>query len=384
MVAISTSSKDSNDKYRRRRRNPLVRGLVFAVATVALLFVLLSVIRPATGRTPVQEVSQQAPLLRQQQKQPSVMPNTMIQGQVVRDMAHEPAMHQTIRDCLPAHNKKCKTFVPEPITGADSAEKVQRVALIAPPGKLSARVLQYMQAIAQDFNQRPHRPPGNDAKIHVFETTHVPPYGYGKSHGLTKIVKLMPQPILLQVTDTLETLSLEEPSQTVSGDDLQVALLQVLRFHCRLSHVAAHTASLTISDQALQNDTQLGLELFHFMVTDSGSSDPPSLPAHGGVGNVESLGAELLTRVAKQVAPGDETNVLLDVLDQVLQGEMQRTKDMSVWPCPSFWDPPAPLQLSDVTQQLARALSPNCDDPYVSCFVKKDKCEAAGDAVCKK
>ena len=332
----------------------------------------------------------------------------------VREMAHESALHETLRDCVPskqAKQDKCKTFVPEPTAG--DSEKVQRVAMIAPPGKLASGIRNHMRLVADEYNNRANR---KEPKIGVLETSHVPPYGYGKSHGLTKIVKFMPQPVLLQVIDALKALLGPMVSiDTITMEDMyvlansfvhaafgslttphpfhvnrQVGLTQIMRFHCRLSHVAAHTASLSIDSTTLVNNTKLGLSLRDFMAPDAAQqsgqdAEDTAVTADDDemrvVYDQQSIGASILTRLSAQMTDG---NTVLGMLDGVLQEEMKRTKNLSVWPCPSFWDPPVPLQLSNLTRKLAAALSPDCDDSYVSCFVQRDKCEAAGDAVCKK
>ena len=354
--------------------------LYYAIVALAVLFGIFSIFGPAASI--MKEHHQK--LLRH-------LPRRMIMRMVeVKDLAHESIMHKTIRDCFPSQNKKCMTFVPEPLQAG--TERVQRVALIAPPGRLSSGLNNHMKIVADGFNSHANR---KEPKIEIIVTSHVPPYGYGKSHGLTRIVKLMPQPILLQVTDALRAvLGHNQTVQSITFEDLQVALLQMLRFHCRLSHVAAHTASMTIDKKTLVNATKLGLDLREFMAPDfakmhagsggGGDDDTPITVDDDEMRVVydqASVGAGILTRLSEKLMYDID---ILEALDRVLQDELDRTITMTAWPCPSFWDPPPPLQLSALTKRLAKALSPVCDDPYVSCFVQKDKCEAAGDPVCKK
>lgn len=367
-------------KNKRRRKRPIGSSLYCAIVAVVVLFGIFSIFGP-TGRI-VKEHHQKA--LRQ-------LPRRMILKMVeVKDMVHESIMHKTIRDCLPSQNKNCMTFVPEPLQG--DAEKMQRVALIAPPGRLSSGLNNHMNLVVDEYNRLENR---KDPKIEVIATSHVPPYGYGKSHGLTRIIKLMPQPIVLQVTDALKAvLAPNQNAQSITFEDVQVGLLQILRMHCRLSHVAAHTASMTIDKKTLVNATKLGLDLRNFMAPYFAKMHPVGVAARGNddteitadddeirvVYDQASVGAGILTRLSENMSSNAD---ILALLDRVLQEELERTKTMSVWPCPSFWDPPPPLRLSALTRELAKALSPDCDDPHVSCFVKKDKCEAAGDPVCK-
>ena len=79
---------------------------------------------------------------------------------------------------------------------------------------------------------------------------------------------------------------------------------------------------------------------------------------------------------------------ILKELDDVLLREMKISKNLTAWPCESFWtvgEPPdGTLKLSPIITRIARAISPNCTAPYTSCFVQKDLCEFKGDGQCKK
>jgi hypothetical protein len=74
------------------------------------------------------------------------------------------------------------------------------------------------------------------------------------------------------------------------------------------------------------------------------------------------------------------------ILNQVLLEELKLSKNLTVWPCPSFWsvgDAPNPSMISPLVQRLAKALSPDCADPFADCWVERDKCEDKGDALCQ-
>jgi hypothetical protein len=298
----------------------------------------------------------------------------------LRNIVHEALLHRTVKECLPSQSKTCKTFVRDPIN--ESEEKVERIALISPPGTLASSLRTRMDHIAEQHNQRHDR---KDPGMAILGTPHVPPYGYGKSHGLTKIVKVMPRPLLLQVTDALRT-SLEPPQTftDLTWEDVKVGLLQIMRFHCRLSHVAAHTASLTISISNLLNTTELTESLQDFMTPKDQRKANPALgddlsrvdeDVRKLLLEQETVGSQILSHIAGSLPAGQD---FWAELDRLLVSELTATKNMTVWPCPSFWSAlPAPLQLSPVTRRLARALSPACSDPYVKCFIKKDLCEAA-------
>ena len=72
----------------------------------------------------------------------------------------------------------------------------------------------------------------NARKVEWIQTAHAPPYGYGKNHGYTRIVRLA-LPLLSSVAAS-------------SQGNAAESLAQHVRWHCRVSHVAAHTAQLTV------------------------------------------------------------------------------------------------------------------------------------------
>ena len=91
----------------------------------------------------------------------------------VRNVGTEPLEHEyifwnTIKSCLPESNKNCKLFIPENTT-------TQRVAVIAPPGDM-ANAFQQLLALVVAGAQRK-----KNVDIALIPTTHIPPYGYGKT-----------------------------------------------------------------------------------------------------------------------------------------------------------------------------------------------------------
>lgn len=302
----------------------------------------------------------------------------------VVDLSHESMFAAAIKSCLPP-DQKCKTFIAEPPA---HSKPIQRVALIAPPGDISSALLNHAEEVMHQHNR--HHP---DQPIEIIPRSSVPPYGYGKTHGLTKIIRLVPQPLLLEVTDALQ--SVLEPGEShrdVTIDDIKAALRQVLRFHCRLSHVAAHTAILSIGFMDLvQNPASVTERLETFLAPDDHAKNPgeeddamlefmPDDDRGGLFDAQESYGTQMLTYL--QSATDQEIGRLLD---DVLLEEMALTKNLTLWPCPSFWaagEASSKTKLSSITQRIAKALIPDCSDPFATCFVERDKCEAKGDAEC--
>jgi len=180
-----------------------------------------------------------------------------------------------------------------------------------------------------------------------------------------------------------------------------------VRFHCRLSHVAAHTAILSVNFlDAVTDPARVASRLEAFLIP-----APRQESGGGGAENAagrhqeqqdddlaaikfiadddqgglyvtqERFATRILTRI--QSTTGVHVNRLLD---QVLVEEMVATRNLTVWPCPSFWaagDPDGdPLDMSPIVKRIAKSLSPDCDDPFGSCWVARDKCEARGDGLC--
>jgi hypothetical protein len=299
-------------------------------------------------------------------------------------------------------------------------------------------------------------------EIAVIATSHIPPYGYGKNHGYTKLVRYVPNPLLLQVLDALSWSVLagnKESSSSSSSSSLSLleeadviaATRLVLRWHCRVSHIAAHTAVLsipmvdfiTLLDAADDGDGIVDDANSEktTTTTDSPSSSSSSSHHHHYEALLKSFvqSSPLNSKQEpyeqdsqqKRQQPANEESVrtgdddpaaatggddddaddhrqdddrlgmveaswshahrLLDhlggvaqlvrVLDEVIVDELARSRNFTAWPCPSFWAVASPLSM--VGQRLARALSPDCDDPYVNCFVARDQCEFRGDAECR-
>jgi hypothetical protein len=83
------------------------------------------------------------------------------------------------------------------------SQKIQRVALISPPGILIEAFKTQIEQIAQLYNTTTtnnnklvnNNNKNVSSRIHIIVTNHVPPYGYGKTDGLTKIIRQISNPI---------------------------------------------------------------------------------------------------------------------------------------------------------------------------------------------
>lgn len=350
-------------KVNRRRNADLSfsKVIYFVVATVVAASLLVRLL-PTTIIFP-------------RQKSSSSAVTNLLKIEILPD---EQRFLSSVKSCLPSESGKCKTYVPEPSPG--TSKKVHRVAILS-SSNLAPPRQEHIAFAPQDV-------PDLDVSFRAS----VPPYGYGKTHGLTKIVRWQHQPLLQEATHALQRAVVEanQSDQTIiTLADLKAALRQVLRFHCRLSHVSAHTAILSV--RSLSADpAETTATLKSFLIPTPESTQNAELDAlvkrlvdeeQQSYSDAQKFGSNLLSDL--QASSG--VNVR-DVLNTVLLDEVNRTKRFSAWPCLSFWaagEDSNPLDISPMVQRIARALSPDCSDSQSNCWVGRDKCEARGDGACR-
>jgi hypothetical protein len=79
----------------------------------------------------------------------------------------------------------------------------------------------------------------------IIQSSHVPAYGYGKNHGWNRIIRVVRRPTY-QAVDLLGKRGLLGAQNSGRTEQLVSAQVrQLVRWQCRLSHVAAHTKMLT-------------------------------------------------------------------------------------------------------------------------------------------
>jgi hypothetical protein len=298
---------------------------------------------------------------------------------LIRRLAHEDIFEATLKTCIPAQKPTCNVFEPE-VNGA----AIQRIAIISSPSNASILLYNNVNEISNSQNRNRQGSP-----IELISRSHVPPYGYGETHGLTKIIRLIPNPLVLEVTTALlHSLEPGETYEDITLTDLKSGLRQILRYHGRLSAVAAHTALLSIPYADLAKNLDSVIKSLEGFVaprenqTTARGTETDKQDRDGFILALEAAaGAQLLNSIQLKV------NVdLLEELDNVLLDELKKTKNLTSWPCPSFWavgDDATPTSMSPLLQRLAKQLSPDCDDPIGSCWVPKDKCESIGDGACE-
>jgi hypothetical protein len=126
----------------------------------------------------------------------------------------------------------------------------------------------------------------------------------------------------------------------------------------------------------LERDATVADKMLSADPSDSADENPMSK-----LDEMYSKGALLLS-VAQSTSPGQD---VLQILDEVLLEEMRISKNLTAWPCESFWkvgEADVPLELSPIIQRISQDLSPNCTAPFTECFVQRDKCEYNGNGKC--
>jgi len=285
-------------------------------------------------------------------------------------------------------------------------------------GKQRIVVLSTMDNIAREFasnlNLILSKEYPNSDQIEITHSNHVPPYGYGKNHGWTKIVRLVHLPLMIEVGEAAiewskyqqnqekiivtnngkssirHTGNIESPMYQ-SGDKNEIRKIlseitqQVIRWHCRLSHVSAHTALFTFYLPLDIHSDRLKYFLQFIM------SEAPEEK----VSVEENVMNDFISKIELQVIPQLEkikqhliqelgTDDIQNFVD-ILANELKTTKNLTKWPCLSFWNVGTSQRrenMSDVSKSIAKAYSPNCRGSFVKCSVARDTCEEKGDPIC--
>mmetsp|Transcript_1261 Transcript_1261/g.2116 ORF Transcript_1261/g.2116 Transcript_1261/m.2116 type:complete len:449 (+) Transcript_1261:25-1371(+) len=330
--------------------------------------------------------------------------------------------------------RECLRHVPlgkHILTGIDLEERMKRqrprIGIMITPGYISTTIADWIGRALKQTGDSIHM------DIEIITTAHVPVYGYGKSHGYSKLIRVVTLPLPLAVNDAyyysmndltdnnsnegsngsfvihnlgaiLDETKLKytaKPSSQTVGSITEL----LLRWHCRLSHVAAHTAELTLTlDNILKHPTDTLETILTFVWRqdweweghnhNENKSEERDLYPKIWKGAAEEFVASkggslqpLLYQLSLLLQDGllsSDATLFGDTLQRSFANEMTKSKDMSSWPCPSFWDG-VDNDYSGAAYKIANEMTPNCkdDDPYARCTVKKDRCEVKKDAICK-
>ena len=126
----------------------------------------------------------------------------------------------------------------EPVKQSDG-RKVDRVGILAIPLSGGEELMQLVRSISE-----------NNPLIHLSLSSNVPCYGYGKNHGFSRVIRVVRQvfPHSLALVSKVDKAVVVDQNlnNSINSRLLHGQVAQLVRWHCRLSHVAAHTKLLTL------------------------------------------------------------------------------------------------------------------------------------------
>ena len=139
---------------------------------------------------------------------------------------------------------------------------------------------------------------------------------------------------------------------------------QLIRWHCRLNHVAAHTTMLTVFvDEFLARPTFTLQKIASFVDISLNTDQITSLLLshyHNNNNNLIKVPHRLTQRG-----------------QQVLEEELSNTNNLSQWPCRNFLSLESSSSSSSLILPTLRYydLAADCTAPYVKCTIRFDKRE---------
>ena len=349
------------------------------------------------------------------------------------------------RECIPGQDDKSGEINPTTHNAREClrhvSEKMRqrpRIGIMIPPGRIGRAFADWIVGALTAVGSGGGGGVNASVDIDIVVTSHVPVYGYGKSHGYTKLIRFLMLPLPLAAYDAYTYMSLL--STMTVGDGISIAdaslrgvglqsktikplsalkaptpasigmvLRLMMRWHCRLSHVAAHTAMITISLQDILRDPSVALgRILSFVWRDDweweGGEKEPQSPENR---NKEKKASQVVDDEHLVVDRDGSLRRLLDltllVLDEsstsddavkkslhdAFTGEMKLSKDMTAWPCPSFWNgensnSDAGDDQMRIIRQISTEIVPDCsdDNPFARCTVNRDRCEVRSDSQC--
>jgi hypothetical protein len=169
----------------------------------------------------------------------------------------------------------------------------------------------------------------------------------------------------------------DQSHSTLSG-----VLQQMIRWHCRLNHVSAHTFvyNINIDHEDIIHLTSM---LVKIIVSDVGKTFSEDVRHEDPMKRVDEyliVAFQNWSSRHESILKSHIPKHVIERLDTVLMKELNDTKILTQWPCLGFWD----VQDIDsqVVKQIATELVPDCNAKYTKCTVKKDFCEERGDKNC--
>ncbi len=393
MVAIELSKTPRRKSSKKLRLSSLIRGSFISFFLVTIVcYIIIPILKPhQSNKSNVEEIF----------KDIHVDPSESDALLSPYKLKNEDRYTKTLKSCTNintcGHHK----------VQIDNIRRIQRIGIISPPSEVAERFVSILQSallVYYDFDTATM-----NSEIELIRTFHVPPYGYGKNHGYTKIIRVMNSPLLVDVMASWVFIRNKDESKestrngpTWTIDNMKQSLMQIIRWHCRLSHVAAHTFmyNLNLSSDSILKDmfevVKMILEDTDIDFTDKDFSNPIDkqvkdsqlAQAYNVIkdSNFDLLMSSLIADTTNQLNELLKEPTKMSILSDFLTKELDITNNLTKWPCLSFWDVSHgsnTMTVEQYSKDLAKIIVPDCSAPFTKCTVKRDVCEGKGDIECK-
>eukprot|EP01031_Cornospumella_fuschlensis_P031451 gene31451-38016_t len=269
---------------------------------------------------------------------------------IIASSGEESQSLQTARSRLSLTYKSCLGKYCMDGDFKDSAgQAVTRVGLLAPDEQWFALtdLLRGLRHIADSKDN-----------IEFVPSTHVPPYGYGRNHGYSRIIRIA-EDVAAQASTLIRPIVTEANKQPL----YEMQIRQLVRWHCRLNHVAAHSAMLTVFVDDLRRRPFFEIQrIASFAGLKIREEDIQAVLA-----KLPALQQALSSASSAQV-PGE----LAEAAARSIASELDNSRNLSVWPCKSFKELETSFSSALLSHRRYYMLSPNCSAPFTKCSVQYD------------
>ena len=278
-------------------------------------------------------------------------------------------IESTLRSCL---GKYCFNSRP-------TSSSKDRIGILSLPHSGGEILTNYLNEILKD----------DSMEIELISTTNVPPYGYGKNHGWNSLIRLYQSPILQS--------ELMLSQKNILTDELvDNQIRQCVRWHCRISHVAAHTRTLTIYIDDLKTRPHFEIDRILSYITTKKKDFRNKL--------LNTIDLQFINPFMKEfesyhgsISSNYDNNKKNNLFDEhyktiaikAMKEEYENTNGLKKWPCLSFRDLDKNTESgskgngiegndkvsSDINRlpYHSKALAANCSAPHVICSVGFDQ-----------
>jgi hypothetical protein len=289
----------------------------------------------------------------------NIIQGDMTSDTMIRIKKAENDFESTLRSCL---GSSC---FDEKVNLLDnSGKKIDRIGLLSPSLSGGETLMKILNRAVD---------PKQMSKINLISETNVPAYGYGKNHGWSRIIRLVRN--ILPHAMSLSSIASHDEFDIATPIVLDLQVRQLIRWHCRLSHVAAHTKMLTIfvDDIILRPAFEIEKIITFLGVKVNRNELFKTIKEH--IVELESEVDMIPTGpgAINFLIPPNYLNIGLAALEE----EMRTTDSLTKWPCKSFNEidilyKSKKINKNDKLYLSANELAANCSSPYVKCSVPID------------